>query len=538
MAIRLLKSKVCSLAGLHMANRAFFTVHEILEWRALSMSPDAIAVIDGTRRITFRELSDLSDGYATILQRSGVKKGDRVGIFLRRSIEAVAALFGTWSAGAVAVIINDTLRARQVRHVLENSEASCLITDQRQLLYVADLPCDVVNLDEVQVPPDRCSPRPPIGADLAALVYTSGSTGLPKGVMLSHDNLRSGAEIVAQYLELTSSDVILSVLPFSFDYGLNQLLTAVLVGGTIVIQRSLFPPDICKTIRREGITGLAGVPTLWLQLTGRLSPFLTADCPTLRYVTNSGGRLPEHTIRSIRTAHPHVRVYLMYGLTEAFRSTYLPPEEIDRRPSSMGKAIPNVEILIIREDGSHCRRGETGELVHRGANISLGYWRDPESTARVFRPAPAQEWRNGRYEVAVFSGDLVTMDEAGYLYYVGRKDLQIKSRGVRVSLEEIERCIHASDSVSHVAAFAMAREDGQSDIVVAVIPHDPSTFHAGMLDAFCRMEMPEYMRPHRVWLMDAFPLTSSGKPDRAALRQSYAEYGKRAGAVAAAAGTA
>ena len=514
------------------------TVCEVLEGQGRLAAPDKTAIVDGHRRVTYRELRTRSEHYAVVLTRAGVRKGDRVGIFLRRSVEAAAALFGTWSAGGVAVIVNETLRTAQVRHILDHSEATCVITDDRQLRAVRDFPCPVINMDRLELVEHGSVPVSGIGADLAALIYTSGSTGLPKGVMLSHDNLRSGMEIVSRYLHLTGQDVILSLLPFSFDYGLNQLLTACYTGATLVIQRSLFPPDICRTIQEEKVTGVAGVPTLWLQLTGRASPFLKSACPTLRYITNSGGRLPEQTVRAIRAAHPQTQIYLMYGLTEAFRSTFLAPEEVDRRPASMGRAIPNVEILVVDGDGRRCAPGEVGELVHRGANISIGYWRDPAATSRVFRPHPFQECRHGRHEVVVYSGDMVTADAEGFLYYVGRKDMQIKSRGFRVSPEEIERCVHSSNLVAQVVAFAAPRHDGDTDIVAAVVPHDPLGFHPAALEAFCRHEMPEYMQPRAIWPMVDVPLTTSGKPDRPAIQELYAEYVASARTTAAAARTA
>jgi amino acid adenylation domain-containing protein len=500
-----------------------FTVVDLFEARA-AVSAGQVAVVDGDRRVTYGDLHESVSRLTGTLRHHGVRKGDRVAIFLRRSVDAVAALFATWRAGGVAVILHDGLRTRQTNHIVEHSESICVITDSRQMLGVPEFPCArVINIDALETAADTGEPIPVIGLDLATLIYTSGSTGLPKGVMLSHDNLLSGAQIVARYLELTEHDVTLSILPFSFDYGLNQVLTAILAGATLVIQHSLLPNDICGAILKEGITGLAGVPTLWLQLTGRLSPFLKRHCGSLRYITNSGGRLPELTVRAIRAAHPHLRVYLMYGLTEAFRSTYLPPDEVDRRPSSMGKAIPNVEILVIDPDGRPCRPGEVGELVHRGANVSMGYWRDPDSTARVFRPHPLQDFRNGRSELVVFSGDLVTTDDDGYLYYVGRKDMQIKSRGIRVSPEEVERCLHASNLLAHVVGFAIPRPDGENEIVVAVAARDPSCFQTDALQEFWRREMPEYMWPRHVWVLPALPLTSSGKPDRTAIRQLYVE---------------
>jgi acyl-CoA ligase (AMP-forming) (exosortase A-associated) len=498
-----------------------------------------VAIVDGSRRVTYAELLDRARNTAALLTDRGLRKGDRVVIFLPRSFEAVVALFATWFAGGVAVIANEHLRTMQVRHIIDHSECALVLTNTRQILAVGRLPyARVMNIDQIDPPMDAYPAAPIIGADLALLIYTSGSTGLPKGVMLSHDNLLSGAEIVSSYLRLTERDVILSVLPFSFDYGLNQLLTAILVGATLVLQRSPFAPDICRALEREQITGLAGVPTLWLQLTGKQSPFLKAALPHLRYITNSGGRLPESTVKLIREAHPHTQIYLMYGLTEAFRSTYLPPDEVDRRPASMGKAIPNVEVLVLDDDGRRCAPGEVGELVHRGANVALGYWRDPEGTARVFRPNPLHDWRNGRHEAVVFSGDLVTLDPEGYLYFIGRKDKLIKSRGVRVSPEEIEACVHTSGLISHVVSFAVAEDGNEANVIVAVVPSDPHEFREEALEEFCKREMPEYMRPHRIWRLDAVPLTSSGKPDRGRIQQLYVEHRQSTGTAARAARTA
>jgi amino acid adenylation domain-containing protein len=502
---------------------------ELLSRLPAAATADKVAIVDGRRRVTYAELQRLAESYGASLRDRGVRRGDRVVIFLPRSVEAVAALFGTWYAGGVAVIANERLRSQQVHHVVTHSAASCVVTGDHQLRSVPQLPCDqVMNVDRE---PSR-EPRPHehlSGADLAMLVYTSGSTGLPKGIMFSHDNLLSGTRIVAGYLSLSERDVILSVLPFSFDYGLNQLLTSLLVGGTLVIQRSMFPNDISQTLGREQITGLAGVPTLWAQLSGRHSPFLKTAYPHLRYITNSGGRVPENVVRSIRAAHPATQIFLMYGLTEAFRSTYLPPEQVDQRPASMGRAIPEVEILVINEQGTPCAPGEVGELVHCGANVSMGYWRDPDHTALRFRPHPLDRDSGER---VVFSGDLVKTDAEGYLYYVGRKDKQIKSRGVRVSPEEIERYLHSSNVVSQVVSFAVPREDGDSDIVAALIPRDVSQFRQEVLDEFCRNEMPEYMQPRVFWTMTEFPQTSSGKPDRCEIERRYVEQHQDAGTAA------
>jgi len=481
------------------------------------------AVIDGTQRVTYAELHDRVQALAAALRVAGVRRGDRVGVFLRRSIDAVAALFATWFAGGVAVVLHDSLRTKQVQYILDHSGATHLVSDARQLTHLPGLrfPAHaIVDVAEALPHGPAFAPEPVISADLALIIYTSGSTGLPKGVMLSHANLLAGAVIVSDYLKVSADDIIISLLPFSFDYGLNQLLTSVFAGATLVIQRSLFPWDICTTLVRERVTGMAGVPTLWLQLSQEHSPFPTTSFPHLRYITNSGGRVPIPLVRAIRQWHPHVDVYLMYGLTEAFRSTYLPPAEVDRRPDSIGRAIPNTEILVIDASGKPCARGDVGELVHRGATVSLGYWRDPEATSHVFRPHPLQD-AQGAGETVVFSGDLVRADDDGYLYYVGRKDQLIKSSGFRVSPEEIESCIFASDLVSNVVAFAVPRDDAHIEIVAAVVPKTPEAFDDDALRRFCRAEMPEYLRPHVIWRRDQLPLTTSGKPDRPRIRNEY-----------------
>ena len=503
---------------------------ELLSRWSSAMPAEDAAIVDGPHRVTYAELLERARRHGALLRERGVRPGDRVVIFVQRSVEAVVALFGTWFAGGVAVIANERLRPQQVHHIVSHSEASCVVTDDRQREAVPVFPCNVVININRDVPPAHGLQAQPNGTDLALLIYTSGSTGLPKGVMLSHANLISGTRIVAGYLNLTGRDVILSVLPFSFDYGLNQLLTALHVGATLVIQRSMFPNDISQTLLRERVTGVAGVPTLWAQLSGRYSPFLKMVYPDLRYITNSGGRVPENVVRSIRAAHPWTQIFLMYGLTEAFRSTYLPPAQVDQRPSSMGLAIPEVEILVINDQGARCGPGEIGELVHCGANVSMGYWRDAESTARMFRPHPLRQPAGDSHERVVYSGDLVKTDAEGYLYYVGRKDKQIKSRGVRVSPEEIERCIYSSGVVSQVVSFAVPREDGDSDIVAAVIPADPAGRCEDALDVFCRSEMPEYMRPRVFWTVPSFPQTSSGKPDRCEIERQYVAHPQRTAA--------
>ncbi len=346
---------------------------------------------------------------------------------------------------------------------------------------------------------------------------------MPKGIMLSHENAISGARIVSDYLHLTQDDIIISLLPFSFDYGLNQLLTALYVGGTLVIQLIMLPADICQTLQREHVTGMGAVPMLWEQLAGNRSPFIKTKFPQLRYITNTGGRMPEHIVKLFRQAHPHIRIYLMFGLTEAFRSSYLDPDQVDIRPGSIGKAIPNVELLIINERGELCKPGEEGELVHRGANVAMGYWKDPENTAKRFRPAPFQQGKGGQPEIAVYSGDYVKKDDEGYIYFIGRRDQMIKSHGMRLSPEEIEDCIYASKLADNAVVFAVPFDEVKSTIVVALVPSDPASFSEKEMQLYIRKEMPEYMRPDVIWVLERFPETSSGKPDRVRLQEMFKE---------------
>lgn len=502
------------------------TAADILSHCCDRMFGQRVAIVDGPRRITYRELLDQALSYSFALRDTGLKKGDRVAIYLSRSAEAITSLFGVFFAGGVAVIVNDVLRPRQVQYIADHSEASFFITDSRHLSAVPEETMAgrrLLKVDELTPPHADCKPASVIGSDLALIVYTSGSTGFPKGVMVTHENLLSGAEIVADYLNLSQDDIVLSLLPFSFDYGLNQVLTVLLVGATLVIQRSLIPPDICRTLERERITGMALVPMLWLQLVDSHSPFLQSAFPHLRYVTNSGGRVPEPVVRSVREAHPDVRLYLMYGLTEAFRSTYLPPDQVDTRPTSIGKAIPNVEILIVNDQGRLCGVGEVGELVHRGALVTRGYWRDPASTAKIFRQHPLKDVAKEGAETVVFSGDLGRMDADGYIYFAGRRDQLLKSRGIRISPEEIEQWVFDSAQVSAVVAFGALGAGVESRIILAVVPRYGAAFREDQLWDFCKRDMPAYMRPHAIWVLEQIPLTSSGKPDRVALQRAYDE---------------
>jgi acyl-CoA ligase (AMP-forming) (exosortase A-associated) len=486
--------------------------------------PSKVGVVDGDRSLTFSELRHASLALGDELAERGVRPGDRVGIFLDKTLEAVVALYGVWMAGGVAVPINEGLHAKQVRHILDDSGARILISSARKLAALDASATSDVEHAKVDLPSLAGGGwKPPsrklLGGEIPAIIlYTSGSTGRPKGILISHSNLVAGARIVTSYLEIQEDERILSVLPFSFDYGLNQLLTAVAQSATIFLLRSHFPPDICRALERFEITAMAGVPTLWIQLMQRHSPLPKLSLPRLRYITNSGGVFPVGLVSQYRERLPKTRLFLMYGLSEAFRSTYLPPSELDRRPHSMGRAIPETEIFAVDEHGRECGDGIVGELVHAGPTVSLGYWNRPDATAAVFRPDPRRP--DGSGAPVVYSGDLVRRDAEGFFTFVGRRDQQIKSHGFRISPEEVEEAIQGSNLVAEVIARGVPDEVAGMIVEVHVVPRDPERFDAEKLRAYCEAEMPRYMVPHRIRVHAALPRTSSGKVDRAGVGAS------------------
>jgi acyl-CoA ligase (AMP-forming) (exosortase A-associated) len=360
-----------------------------------------------------------------------------------------------------------------------------------------------------------------IDTDVAALFYTSGSTGKPKGVVLSHRNLVAGARSVSGYLGNTSDDRLLAALSFSFDYGFSQLTTAFAVGASVVLLDYLLPQEVLLTLDRERITGLAAVPPIWIQLADLRWP--DGVHHALRYVTNSGGAMPRATLAKLRQKLPQTRVFLMYGLTEAFRSTYLQPEEVDRRPDSIGKAIPGAEVLVLQPDGTPCAVDEPGELVHRGSLVSLGYWNDPARTAERFRPVPSVATGRPLPELAVWSGDVVRRDAEGFLYFIGRRDEMIKTSGYRVSPTEVEEEAYATGLVGDAVAIGVPHARlGHSIVLVASAP-EGATAGTDSLLAALRRRLPRYMVPMAVDWREALPRNANGKFDRERLHQELME---------------
>jgi acyl-CoA ligase (AMP-forming) (exosortase A-associated) len=366
-----------------------------------------------------------------------------------------------------------------------------------------------------------------IDTDVVSILYTSGSTGRPKGVVLSHRNMVAGAKSVASYLENRASDTLLAALPLSFDAGFSQLTTGFHAGARVVLLNYLLPRDVLKAMEREGVTGLTAVPPLYIQLCTLEWP--EAINARLRYFANTGGRMPRETLMALRQRVPSAKPFLMYGLTEAFRSTYLPPEEVDRRPDSIGKAIPNAEILVLREDGTECAPEEPGELVHRGALVGLGYWGDAEKTAERYKPLPTGA--GGREaalqipELAVYSGDTVRRDAEGFLYFIGRRDEMMKTSGYRVSPTEVEEVLYATRLVGECVAFGTSHPTlGQAIQVIATAPDGTAQLDVAALLAECRKRMPAYMVPAGVEAQAGpLPRNPNGKIDRKLLSTAWHE---------------
>jgi acyl-CoA ligase (AMP-forming) (exosortase A-associated) len=397
----------------------------------------------------YAELEETLGRLAAWLAGFGLERGARVASWIAKGPVAALMPLAAPRAGLVHVPVNPLLKHAQVAHILADSGAQLLIGTVGRLdtLAPADVPveCRLLREDDAACAMSGGGAMPPSTAgpdDLAAILYTSGSTGRPKGVMLSHANLWLGAAAVANYLKLTADDRTLCVLPFSFDYGQNQLFSTWYAGGCVYPLDYLTPRDVMKSVDRRDITTLAGVPPLWIQLTELNWQAEVAG--KLKRLTNSGGALTRPLVAKLRSLFPEADVYPMYGLTEAFRSTYLPPEQVDSHPDSMGSAIPHAEILVVRPDGSLTDDDETGELVHCGPLVAQGYWRDPTRTAERFRPAPPASRYGG---VAVWSGDSVRRDADGLLYFVGRDDAMIKSSGNRISPSEIEEAAVAVPGV-------------------------------------------------------------------------------------------
>lgn len=480
------------------------------------------ALLLRAEEISFAELDRRVGRIAAEMQGWGLKRGDRVATWLGKTWLACLMPLAAVRAGLIHVPVNPLLKRAQVAHILADSGASLLITNAGRLATLADgdvppqclhrADSDVAALAQAEgqaLPPSSGDPHA-----LAAILYTSGSTGRPKGVMLTSANMWLGAESVATYLKLQTDDRVLAVLPLSFDYGQNQLLSAWYAGASVTPLDYLAAADVAKAVERFGATTLAGVPPLWVQLINcNWSP---AAIASLRRLTNSGGALTPRLVQRLRALFPHADLYAMYGLTEAFRSTFLDPALIDARPDSIGKAIPHAEILVVRPDGSLTEAGEPGELVHTGPLVAQGYWQDAERTAQRFRPAPAHSRYGG---VAVWSGDTVVRDADGFLSFVGRDDAMIKSSGNRISPTEVEEAAEATGLVAESVALGVPDPALGHAVALVARRTDGAVDDAAVeaVRAALKAELPNFMQPRHILLMDDLPRNPNGKLDRVAI---------------------
>ncbi|TCP37285.1 AMP-binding protein [Sphingomonas sp. BK235] len=478
-------------------------------------APDAAALVDRAGTLSVAAAEEAVARLAGWLAAQRIAPGARVATWLPKTREACWMPLAAARAGLVHVPVNPLLKRAQVAHILADSGAALLLTHapRAATLEDGDLPAGCA----LHVEAGEGDALPRSNADpesLAALLYTSGSTGRPKGVMLSHANLWLGAVSVAHYLALTPDDRVLGVLPLSFDYGQNQLLSSWAAGASVAPLDYLTPRDVVKAVERVGATTLAGVPPLWVQLLEAEWPAATAA--RLRRLTNSGGALTPALVRGLRTRFPQARLYPMYGLTEAFRSTYLDPALVDDHPESIGRAIPFAEVLVVRPDGTRAATDEPGELVHAGPLVAQGYWQDAERTAARFRPAPSFARAGG---TAVWSGDTVVEGADGLLSFVARADEMIKTAGNRVSPQEVEEAVTAGGETSE--AVAIGAPDPRLGQAILVVARGDGSAEAGLRERLKRA-LPGFMQPARfVWRAE-LPRNANGKLDRAALREELA----------------
>lgn len=514
-------------------------VQEFLKNSAIRF-PKKEALICGNERLTYAEVEARANRLANAMTSYGVRKGDRVAIYLPNSVPAVIGIFAALKAGGVFVVINRTTKEDKLLQILNNCRATALLIEARNASLAQRIvervpsiqlvvPCGVLGdgwsvLDQkttarASIQPyenflDEFSAEPPlmvnIDLDLACLIYTSGSTGDPKGVMSDHSNVTFAASSIIEYLENRSSDVVINVLPLSFDYGLYQLLMTFKFGGTLVLERSFaYPAAILKKMQAEKVTGFPGVPTLFAILLGMdLEPY---DLSCLRYITNTAAALPPSHILQIRDKFPQATLYSMYGLTETKRTLYLPPNQLDHRPESVGIPIPGTEAWIVDENGERLSPGEIGELVIRGRHVMRGYWEDPEMTAVRYRPGKLPGER------LCYSGDLFRMDDEGYFYFVSRKDDIIKTRGEKVAPKEVENVLYKLHGVHEVAVVGVPDEIlGEAVKAVVVLENQ----HLGEREilAHCRDNLEDFMVPKFVEIRSELPKTSSGKIDKKPLK--------------------
>ncbi|WP_214473700.1 AMP-binding protein [Mesorhizobium sp. dw_380] len=493
-----------------------------------------VALVCGKQRVTYGELHERSDRLAHFLAAAGVERGDRVVIFADNTIETVVSFWAVLKANAVVCMVNPLTKSEKLNYLLNDCRPAALITDGhlhaifgqpvhdchwlRAVIVsgtidqgeLSRLP-HAVHWDTAVERPSVAPVRRCIDMDLAAIIYTSGSTGEPKGVMLTHGNMTAACTSIASYLELREDDVILNVLPLAFDYGLYQMIMAFRAGARLVLERSFaFPAQILQLIKDERITGFPGVPTIFAALS-ELRSLKDHDFSSIRYVTNTAAALPLKHIIMLRELFSGARIYSMYGLTECKRCSYLPPQDIERKPLSVGIAIPNTEMWIVDERGKRVGPGEVGQLVIRGATVMKGYWGKPEATSRKLKPGPLPG------EQVLYTGDYCRMDAEGYLYFVGRGDEIIKSRGEKVAPKEVETVLMNIPGVKEAAVIGVADELLGQAVKAFVVIEQGRTIGEGQLRMECQKRLESFMVPKTIVIVPSLPMTDTGKLKKAAL---------------------
>ncbi len=483
-----------------------------------------VALVTPERRLTYGELDALSDALAAALQARGVERDDRVVVQMENGWQAVVSLFAVLKAGAVLSLVNPTVKPDKLGYILQNCEARALLirgglaaAAAERIAAVPSLAVTIADgeaagLDEAVafescLAPARPLPHGGIDSDLAMLVYTSGSTGRPKGVMMTHRNVDAAATSITGYLRSVEDDVVLSVLPLAFDYGLYQVLMAAKVGARLVLEPSFaYPQAVLARMREEGVTGLPLVPTM-AALILRMRSLAPGSVPTLRYLTNTAAALPVPHIERLRRLFPGAALYSMYGLTECKRCTYLPPEHLDGRPGSVGIAIPNTQARVVDEAGLPVPPHVVGELVIRGPHVMQGYWRDEAATRAALRPG----WNP--WERVLHTGDLFFSDADGFLYFVGRKDDIIKTRGEKVAPKEVEAVLHALPGIAEAVVVGLSDPVLGQSILALVVASDPGLTAADVM-RHCRAHLEDFMVPQAVEFRAELPKTETGKISR------------------------
>jgi len=499
--------------------------------------PEKVAIVSRERSVTFGDLLQEALATAQCLRELGLARGDRVGICMEKTVDQAVAILGVLFANGVVVPILPRLKGPNIRHIIDNSGMSAMITDTDRLSEVTEF-AGVTRLITGHGPVTNEWPNLPymrrfvqplnsfdrIGNDNAAIIYSSGSTGRPKGILIAHRNLAEGADIVAEYLGTVEDDRIGCMLSFNFDYGMNQLWQTIRFGCTLILHELALPNDLFAMMARERVTALPVMPVFLTKMFDRRLKVDTSrfDFSSVRYVCSTGGRLSADMIADMRSAFPAAQIYSMFGLTEAFRGTYLPPDKLDAFPTSVGRAVPDCEVLVLDDKGDECAPNVVGELVQRGATVTKGYWNDPENTAKTFR-------QHSRFpgETLVFSGDKVYKDDNGFIYFVARADDMIKTKGFRVSPTEVETEVLRHPEVVEAVAFAVPNISVGEDVACAYTSSDGKPIAETVLKQFLKSQLPNHMVPAILLHFDSFPiLGNAGKHDRKTIKhQSYERLG-------------